>query len=499
MSNTSTQLTVGNTTLPAIHKEKFELALKKLDDLSKKGNFNIKYEKFKTDGGLFGWGNHKVTGEEINTNLVGPLQENLKSIQDNIKNLYETSQEIYKTFDALDKEYISGILASVGMANETSNQALAASMEAKEANRKAEIANNDIKRTIEALKQTVNAVKNLKVATTLSQFSNISGITHASDIDSIWEDVAAQKGHTAELNANLSALADTLNESKNVILNDLEVIRRDVTRQHTQFTDADNNLLQTISEVKDGLSKDISSNQNEILSLGQQLSLLKSELADAEKTFKEELNILKTFQNVLENYQHLADIDSIFEKTEHNGSEITTIDGKLGDFITETHEKESVLTASLCAAQEESRKESAAIKTQLTNFADDTRKREEALTESLKAAQEENQKNLSQLDGKLGDFITETHEKESALESLLHQAQDENKKEFAAINEQLNIFVDETRQKEDVLSEAIRETQTNLDAFKVQTRTRMKIAYAIGGVATVIALTQLILLLTGVL
>ena len=571
MDNTNTQLTVGNNPLPTIHKEKFELALKKLEDLSKKGDFNIKYEKFKTDGGLFGLGDHKVTGSEINENLVSPLQKNLNSIQDNIKNLYKTSQEIYKTFDALDKEYISGILTSVGMANETSNQALAASLEAKEANRKAEIANNDIKRTIEALKQTVNAIKNLKVATSLSQFSNISGLTHVSDIDSIWEDVAAQKNHTAALNAKLTALVDTLNESKNVIQNDLEAIREDVAHQHAQFTDKDNSLQQAISEAKDGLSKDINSNQNEILGIGQQLSSLKLELSDAEKTFREELNILKAFQNVLENYRHLADVDSIYEKTEHNEGEITAIDGKLSDFIAETHDMgsalttslrnaqeesrkesaaiktqltdfaegtrkkeealteslkaaqeenqknlsqldgklsdfitetrdmESALTTSLREAQEESRKESAAIKTQLTDFAEDTKKKEEALTESLKAAQEENQKNLSQLDGKLDDFITETHEKESALEALLHKAQEENKKEFAAINEQLNTFVDETHKKEDAFSESIRETQTNFDVFRARTEKRMKIAYAIGGVATVLALTQLILLLTGVL
>ncbi len=499
MSNTEIQLSGGNDTLPSIHKEKFELALKKLEALSKKGDFNIKYEKFETDGGFLGLGSHKVTGSEINDNLVKPLQENLNSVQENIKNLFMTSQEIYKIFDALDKEYISGILTSIGMANETSNQAFAASMEAKEANQKVELANNDIRRTIEALKQTVNAIKSLKAATSLSQFPNISGLTHVSDIDSIWEDVAIQKKLTAELNTKLSGLVDTLDKSQNVIQNDLEAIHENVVRLHTQFTDADNNLQQAISEAKNGLSMDINSNLNEIISLRKQLSSLKSELSDVQKSFGEELNMLKAFQNILENYRHLADVDSIYEKTEHNEGEITTIGSKLSDFITETHEKESALTRSLHNVQEESRKESAAIKTQLTDFADNTRKKEEVLSSSLKAAQEENQKNLSQIDSKLDDFITKTHEKESALEDLLHQAQDENKKVFAAINVQLNTFVDETRKREEDLSESLRETQTNLDVFIVRTEKRMKIAYAIGSVSTAIALTQLILLLFGVL
>lgn len=499
MSNTETQLAEGNNNLPAIHKEKFELALKKLEALSKKGDFNIKYEKFETDGGFLGLGNHKVTGSEINENLVKPLQENLNSVQENIKNLFMTSQEIYKTFDALDKEYISGVLASIGMANETSNQALAASMEAKEANRKAELANNDIRRTIEALKQTVNAIKSLKAATSISQFSNISGLTHVSDIDSIWEDVALQKNLTAELNTKLSGLVDTLDKSKNVIKNDLETIRGDVGHLHTQLTATDNDLHQTISEAKNDLGMDITSNLNEIISLRKQISSLKSELSDAEKSFGDELNILKAFQNTLENYRHLADVDSIYEKTEQNEDEITNIGCKLGDFITQTHKMESSLTASLRNAQEESRKESAAIKTQLTDFADDTRKKEQALSSSLQAAQDENQKNLSQIDSKLGDFIMETHEKESELDALLHQVQDKNKKVFAAINVQLNTFVDETRKKEDALSEFLCETQTNLEVFMARTEKRMKIAYTIGGVSTVIALTQLILLLFGIL
>ena len=499
MINTKIQLAGGDNTLPAIHKEKFKLALKKLEALSKRGDFNIKYEKFETDGGFLGLGSHKVTGSEINENLVKPLQENLNSVQENIKNLFMTSQEIYRTFDALDKEYISGILTSIGMANETSNQALAASMDAKDANQKAELANNDIRRTIEALKQTVNAIKNLKAATSLSQFSNISGLTHVSDIDSIWEDVAIQKNLTAELNTKLSGLIDTLDKSKNVIQTDLEVIRGEVVRLHTQFTDTDNNLQQTISEAKNGLSMGITSNLNEIISLRKQLSSLKSELSDAEKSFSDELNILKAFQNILKNYRHLADVDSIYEKAEHNEDEITTIGSKLSDFITQTHNMESALTTSLRNAQEESQKESAAIKIQLTDFADDTRKKEEALSSSLKAAQEENQKNLSHVGNKLSDFITETQEKESALEALLHQAKEENKKAFVAIDIQLNTFVDETRKKEETLSESLRKTQTNLEVFMVRAEKRTKIAYALGSVSTAIALIQLFLLLFGIL
>ncbi len=418
---------VHNNSLPAIHKENFNLALKKLDDLSKKGEFNVKYVQFKTTGGIFGLGSHKVTGSEINENLVKPLQHNLISVQDNIRNLFKTSQEIYNTFDILDKEYISGILASVGMATETSKQALAASLEAKEANRKAEIANNDIKRTIEALKQTITAIKNLKVATSLTQLSDTSGLTHIPDIDSIWNDVATLKSHATELNTKLSGLVDFFNKSKETLQQVLEATREDVARQYTQFTNANNNLRQAISETKHGLSADINSNKNEVYRLTQQLSSLKSELSDAEKSFIEELNILKDFQNVLKNYHHLADIDSLYEKTELNDGRITTIDSKLEGFITETHEMESALTTSL------------------------------------------------------------------------REAQEENKNKLATLSERLNTFAEETRKKEDALFESLRETKMSQDMLRTLTEKRLKIAYAIGGVSTTIALTQLVLLLLGVL
>ena len=154
---------------------KFEVSKNKIHSLSTSVS-NVSLQKFPTEGSIFPWNDHNITGDEANTLLVSPLQSALISQNTSIRSLFNIADEVYNALESLDKEYIQGIIAAVKSAeiasdqakaastkaNTASNQALEASRKALDASTKATTAQADIKRTIEALQTTVKILKEFK-------------------------------------------------------------------------------------------------------------------------------------------------------------------------------------------------------------------------------------------------------------------------------------------------------------------------------------------------
>ena len=98
---------------------------------------NVSLQKLPTEGSIFPWNNHNITGAEVNELLVSPLQSTFIDQNSTIKSLFEIADEVYKALESLDKEYIQGIIAAIKSAEKASDQAKTASDEAKTASRKA--------------------------------------------------------------------------------------------------------------------------------------------------------------------------------------------------------------------------------------------------------------------------------------------------------------------------------------------------------------------------
>ena len=161
-----------------IKKHNFEVAKDKIQTLSKNIPSTVKLNSFPTEGSIFSWNDHNITGSEANQFLVKPLQETLITQNTAVKNLFKVVDEVYKAFDSLDREYVAGIVGAVDSARmasdqavtaskkaaQASNQALDASNQALDASKKATTAQNDIKRTITALQQTVGILKALNLS-----------------------------------------------------------------------------------------------------------------------------------------------------------------------------------------------------------------------------------------------------------------------------------------------------------------------------------------------
>jgi len=265
-----------------IKPHKFKKAKKQIQKLARKVPSNVNFTPFPTEGAIFPWNDHNITGKEVNENLVTPLQRTIIDLYSNIRSLYVIPDEIYKALDSLDKEYIEAIKISVKAARtasvqalEASNkakiasdEALKASKEARDASKGVEIAQTDIRRTIDALQATVKKLKEFKKSiendverhkwnlselheqvdtlvakvdeatkritvdiTALQQYrSELEKYAHLGDIDSIWNDVEEHKRNLSGLNQQQEETCTAIvNLSDKISLGEQTYKKRDIS------------------------------------------------------------------------------------------------------------------------------------------------------------------------------------------------------------------------------------------------------------------------------
>ena len=261
-----------------IKPHKFEVAKNNIHSLSKTVP-DVSLQKFKTEGGLFGLFDHKVTGDEINRNLVSPLQNTLMSQNSTIRALLNIADEVYKALESLDNEYIQAIIVAVKSAeiaseqaktastkaNTASGQALDASRKAMDASTKATEAQEDIKRTIEALQVTVRVLKEFK-ENAIKELSSIPSIDNkVNSIDSKVKNIEHDIG-----------VINELIDSPAIV----ESHKANLSAFHQQV----DSFVEKVNEATSRIDRDIES--------------------------------LQQYRAVLESYEHLGDVDAIWGDVE---------------------------------------------------------------------------------------------------------------------------------------------------------------------------------------
>ena len=185
-----------------IEAHKFDESKKSLKAFSDESKTTYEISKVKSDGGLFGLGNHKVTGTELNS-IISQIQNYLIKANECEIKIIEEFGEVYNTFENLDKEYIQSILISIESA--------------KKANSKSVKAQEDINKTIKILSAAIEQ---------LSQFKQkLESLEHLGNVD--------------ELYSNLEKLSDYVNSNL--------VIKDDYETQVNEF----NSSLSKINELMD--------------------------------------------------------------------------------------------------------------------------------------------------------------------------------------------------------------------------------------------------------
>ncbi|NDV63803.1 hypothetical protein [Bacteroides sp. 224] len=313
-----------------IQKHNFEIAKGNIEKFSKNLPSNPSFNRVEVDGGLFGWGDHKVTGSEMNK-FIGIVQDKLISVNSSLRAIMGEFKEVYNAFDFLDGEYISGIIGSVESAEEASKQALKAQ--------------EDIKNTVENLKKTVVGLMDLKITVeriekvvNASNISSFDEITNELDneykikqIPSLVNNISALQTNLAGLHQQVEDFIVKVKQATERINNDIAVLQqyRTMLESHEHLSDID-----TIWNNVEGYKINLTS-------LHQQVDEFIEKVNQATERINNDITVMQQYHSTLESYEHLADIDAIWNDVEGHKTDLASLHQQMESFIKEVHSSEN--------------------------------------------------------------------------------------------------------------------------------------------------------------
>ena len=229
-----------------IKKHNFELAKNRLKEFSERKEAELAIDKVETDGGFLWLGDHKVTGYEFN-NRMETVQNYLVDICSTNNKTIKEFREIYNALDALDKDYINCIVASVKAIEKTSNdvkiqQGVLSQHNSKlqEQQNKLDVHQGEIDKIVENIKKNVSALKLFK--------EKLDDFKHLTDIDKIWSDCKAIRNEIQVVSDSITKLSQKTNSEISAVNSQNKVMIEQVN-QHISL------LNNEIESLKDAFSK----------------------------------------------------------------------------------------------------------------------------------------------------------------------------------------------------------------------------------------------------
>lgn len=336
-----------------IKAHKFEIAKQQIKSLSEKVPQNVSLPQVATNGTIIPWHNHNVTGTELN-NVISHVQSAFIQSNTRIREIYKEFHKIYNAFDTLDKEYIQAILVSLNAAKTSSEQAKAAQ--------------EDINKTVQLLKASLIAQNKFKdlINDRLSNISNQTIVDNDKSTFDITGFIVNINDKISEIESNISSFRVIQSYFESCLhMADIDLMWDKIEANATNITDTHikiNELITRINTLTESTNSTLSSLQKDIVVLSDYRSYLESfqHLKDIDTiwnniqehtdsltklqnhliTFTEDTNstlsslqkdilVLSDYQSYLESFQHLKDIDTIWSDTDSHKTHLSQIEEQL--------------------------------------------------------------------------------------------------------------------------------------------------------------------------
>lgn len=267
----------------SIKTHEFEASKKQLKVFSEQTPKDLELRKVDISGGFLGLGDHKVTGDELNS-LTTQIQDYLIDFNSLQTKFIKEFGQVYNALEALDKDYIQAILIAIKAAEKANNEA--------------KVAQDDIAKTIELQKKTINVLKQFK--------EKIESYEHLYDVDNLWDTSLKIREEISSIN----------NDVKNINASAKDQIQAIETL----------NQFKTILEEYEHL-KDIDMLWSQYESFSKEISGINKKMDDTAISIdsqEQSIGLLVQFKDKLNNYKHLEDIDKIWVKYKNFENDIIT-------------------------------------------------------------------------------------------------------------------------------------------------------------------------------
>lgn len=212
---------------PDIKRPRFDKALKRIQDFSRHLPANPQFEKFETEGWFFGLNDYHVSGAKMN-DFVGKLQERLAVVNGVFHSIIKEFSAIYEVFNALDKEYVAGILSSLNKAH----QAIIGAQRACDGNT---LTLDKLKKTVEKLLQVSSEFSEFK-ATSSSRLGLLE--QQLLVLDKCFEDIAQLRKHQDSFEKQYKEVAEfiTFLRKKNIV-DDIKLLQASINDHKLSLQD----------------------------------------------------------------------------------------------------------------------------------------------------------------------------------------------------------------------------------------------------------------------
>ena len=291
----------------------FEMAKQGLREFSQKEAEEIEIDTVRMSGGLFGLGDHKVTGYELNTRL-GTIQDHLIDINDSINRTIKEFGQVYNALEALDKDYIQAILVSI-KATERTSESIKSTQ-------------GQIKKIVDDQKKTLEVLQKFK--------QKLDGYAHLKDIDEIWNYCQKNDKEIASLSNSLTS-ASLISMANAQKIEDLQESLKATDKNLADLLSQTNQHIEKLEDIAkftrkleklehlqniDEMWNSVSILQSSLINIGKDLSQLK----DTTTRHQANIEILLSFMTRLSASEHLEDIDEMWNAKELHTRKISELE-----------------------------------------------------------------------------------------------------------------------------------------------------------------------------
>ena len=264
---------------------------------------------------LFGGGlgiNHTVTGKELN-DLTSQIQQHLLGLNGTQVKLIKQFGQVYGALEALDKDYIQWIVASI-KATEIATERI-------------EVDNKKIN------KLQANQKKSLEK---LQQFKQkMDSYTHLKDVDQLWDDCQKWRDEIPALSSAVaSAVASATENTASIegISASIDGVRTTITQLSSRI-DEQICHIQTLTSFLDELNaiahlSDVDTMWEHLSFSLTTLEILRKEINTAKivaTNQEKEIEQILVFVDELSHYDHLKDIDFLWESINTHSQQIAEL------------------------------------------------------------------------------------------------------------------------------------------------------------------------------
>lgn len=279
-------------------KHNFDLAKNRLKEFSEKSEAELGIPRVRTDDGLFGWFDHKVTGAELNTRLE-TIQKNFIAVNATNNKVIKEFREVYNALDTLDRDYIASIVANVKAIEKTSNDVREQQKILKQHNEKLNAHQFEIEKNVDNISKIVTALKVFK--------EKLEGYKHLTDIDRIWNDCKT-------------------------IQNEIIVVSDSITKFSKKATEDIATANNKNKALSDQVNRDIRTLRNEAKSFKEFFSDLSKKLECTANLLNNQIPVIQetsSFAEHLKNVAHIDDVDSMWDDINKAKENFNTIENSL--------------------------------------------------------------------------------------------------------------------------------------------------------------------------